>query len=166
MATGGEIRWPPAGRNDGHQWGIKWPPVGRNRWPLTVSRKAQAGPRRLSHPAVDQRDLKRTVDRRCSRQTAATTKLEASRRRRRRLEYRSTGAGSLRCRAACGVRWWIPCATRPSLHDRQVSSCIVEIAPMATQSEVVGRLSRLRRTLGVGARCRLTARRPAGGSCA
>jgi hypothetical protein len=35
MATGGEIRWPPAGRNDGHQWGIKWPPVGRNRWPLT-----------------------------------------------------------------------------------------------------------------------------------
>jgi hypothetical protein len=35
MATSGEIRWPPAGRNDGHQWGIKWPPVGRNRWPLT-----------------------------------------------------------------------------------------------------------------------------------
>ena len=23
MATGGEIGWPPAGRNDGHQWGIK-----------------------------------------------------------------------------------------------------------------------------------------------
>jgi len=37
MATGGEISWPPAGRNDGHQWGIKWPPVGRNRWPLTIS---------------------------------------------------------------------------------------------------------------------------------
>jgi hypothetical protein len=35
MATGGEIRWPPAGRNDGHEWGIKWPPAGRNRWPLT-----------------------------------------------------------------------------------------------------------------------------------
>jgi hypothetical protein len=35
MATSGDIRWPPAGRNDGHQWGISWPPVGRNRWPLT-----------------------------------------------------------------------------------------------------------------------------------
>ena len=38
MATNvpsGEIRWPPAGRNDGHQWGINWPLVGRNRWPLT-----------------------------------------------------------------------------------------------------------------------------------
>ncbi len=35
MATSGEIRWPPMGRNDGHQWGNKWPPVGRNRWPLT-----------------------------------------------------------------------------------------------------------------------------------
>ena len=37
MATGGEIRWPPAGRNDGHQWGIKWPLLGRNRWPLTLA---------------------------------------------------------------------------------------------------------------------------------
>ena len=36
MATSGEIWWPPAGRNDGHQWGIKWPPVGRNRCPLTM----------------------------------------------------------------------------------------------------------------------------------
>ena len=36
---GGEIRWPPAGRNDGHQWGISWPPVGRNRWPLTFMRR-------------------------------------------------------------------------------------------------------------------------------
>src|SRR4051794_34883667 len=35
MATSGEKSWPPAGRNDGHQWGILWPPVGRNRWPLT-----------------------------------------------------------------------------------------------------------------------------------
>ena len=35
MATNGEIRWPPAGRNNGHQWGIKWPRMGRNRWPLT-----------------------------------------------------------------------------------------------------------------------------------
>jgi hypothetical protein len=35
MATSGDIRWPPPGRNDGHQWGISWPPVGRNRWPLT-----------------------------------------------------------------------------------------------------------------------------------
>ena len=42
MATGGEIRWPPVGRNDGHQWGIKWPPVGRNRWPLTRARQAAA----------------------------------------------------------------------------------------------------------------------------
>ena len=33
--TSGEIRWPPAGRKDGHQWGINWPPTGRNRWPLT-----------------------------------------------------------------------------------------------------------------------------------
>ncbi len=23
MATGGDIRWPPAGTNDGHQWRIK-----------------------------------------------------------------------------------------------------------------------------------------------
>ncbi len=36
MATDGETRWPPAGRNDGHKWGISWPPVGRNRWPLTA----------------------------------------------------------------------------------------------------------------------------------
>jgi Ion channel len=36
MATSGDIRWPPPGRNDGHQWGISWPRVGRNRWPLTV----------------------------------------------------------------------------------------------------------------------------------
>ena len=35
MATSGDIRWPPPGRNDGHQRGISWPPPGRNRWPLT-----------------------------------------------------------------------------------------------------------------------------------
>ena len=61
---GGEIRWPPAGRNDGHQWGITWPPVGRNRWPLTTRmgcarRRARAPATASAHPvrAVDQRRL-------------------------------------------------------------------------------------------------------------
>jgi len=44
MATSGDFRWPPAGRNDGHQWGISWPPVGRNRWPLTRATADTADP--------------------------------------------------------------------------------------------------------------------------
>jgi hypothetical protein len=35
MATSGDIQWPPAGREHGHQWGNNWPPVGTSRWPLT-----------------------------------------------------------------------------------------------------------------------------------
>src|SRR5205085_11982352 len=61
MATGGEIRWPPAGRNDGHQWGIKWPPVGRNRWPLTPG----AGTCRLARSATSHRLRRAPAARSC-----------------------------------------------------------------------------------------------------
>jgi len=67
MATSGEIRWPPAGRNDGHQWGIKWPPVGRNRWPLTfVEHKLRYRDREVGGV------LRRLASRRCGALAVAT----------------------------------------------------------------------------------------------
>jgi hypothetical protein len=32
----------PAGRKDGHRWGILWPPLERNRWPLTLMPRVSA----------------------------------------------------------------------------------------------------------------------------
>jgi hypothetical protein len=75
MATGGEISWPPAGRNRGHQWGISWPPVGRTRWPLTPAAKPLAN--ESSQVKFDRLDtcIQRSYvvrDRRCSRTAPAS----------------------------------------------------------------------------------------------
>ena len=51
MATGGEIRWPPAGRNDGHQWGIKVATSGEK--PMAIDTLAQAIEQLDSHRLVE-----------------------------------------------------------------------------------------------------------------
>ena len=82
--AGGEKRWPPAGRNDGHQPGSQWPPVGRNRWPLTQGADCcirREGAHRAARRRVAGFGWQRSLDRTSASTSAPAPSLRSLRRR-------------------------------------------------------------------------------------